>query len=722
MITIYTKLELSYDGLGEIDSIKLTNRQVDVIACLISRHKRKFICRILDISLSTYIEHLRKIKEAINTSRKDKQVDLLEFLETSEVYQALKNHYAKLLIQHYFEKTLCDIFKHKFKSNKYYIKYSGVIDKNNLLNKKIRKHLRLAGIDFEIYNEQNEHSSSIIIHVCSTNYYLKYYSADSISIRQDVDSTVSAKNPEFSYYDSIFKFLSIVYGFSNIKEFQIDFNGKKIAYEKNLLNDTVFSLNNNINKYTSTNYKKIIKNDYIKDYLPYLNFFKKYKLYLTFILFSMFIYSSTSNIGLFLSKALRVTYIDLLERKVILNLPPRNKNFVERENVFRLVKKNFKKSSIGIMLQAIVGTGGIGKTQVAIEYAYRALEKNKYKAVLWVSAQSDVCINNSYSKFATKMKIDTNNLNDSQVINAVHSYLIDKFRYNNVLIILDNAPSRKIVEKYLRDLHNIWPIDLAPHVLITSRSQHWIEDIIFLDILSSVEAKKIVKKILPNSQDYLVKDLINALHHFPLALIQAAGYIKQHTNIEHYLKLYFSKKREYLDILPEGYNQYEDTVWRTLSVTIDRVGSTAKEILYLSSYLYPGDISLDLFEHLSIEQRSRAVQELRDHSLIVLNRNMESFRIHRILQEIIRLKIQEKSVWRNKLIQMANQVLVSNSKLTKQWIKHIIYMSGYLEIEKDLEFYTLLNKCGDFSYNLGMKELANELYLLAINSGNLYLD
>ena len=52
--------------------------------------------------------------------------------------------------------------------------------------------------------------------------------------------------------------------------------------------------------------------------------------------------------------------------------------------------------------QAISGLGGIGKTQLALEYAYRY--RSEYQAVLWAQADTKETLTSSYLELATLLE------------------------------------------------------------------------------------------------------------------------------------------------------------------------------------------------------------------------------------------------------------------------------------------------------------------------------
>src|SRR6266700_2755461 len=84
------------------------------------------------------------------------------------------------------------------------------------------------------------------------------------------------------------------------------------------------------------------------------------------------------------------------ERLSLWTIPyPRNPHFAGREDLLEQLALGLSPSCSGgststrraVLTQpeAIKGLGGIGKTQLAVEYAYRAREQNHYTHTLWIN-------------------------------------------------------------------------------------------------------------------------------------------------------------------------------------------------------------------------------------------------------------------------------------------------------------------------------------------------
>jgi NB-ARC domain len=145
----------------------------------------------------------------------------------------------------------------------------------------------------------------------------------------------------------------------------------------------------------------------------------------------------------------------------VFNVPyERNPFFTGRNEKIKELRDSLVKNSAGALAQAISGLGGIGKTQIAIEYAYRY--RGDYDAVLWVDAETDSNLKSSFLEIATTLNLPGKDAKDiNEVVNAVKRWLETNSGW---LIIYDNADSPELIKPYR-------PRNSMGHILLTSRAQ-----------------------------------------------------------------------------------------------------------------------------------------------------------------------------------------------------------------------------------------------------------
>ena len=349
------------------------------------------------------------------------------------------------------------------------------------------------------------------------------------------------------------------------------------------------------------------------------------------------------------------------QRALLINLPQRNLTFSGRQPALKTLNVLLKQHKFGIITQAITGLGGVGKTQLATEFAYQSAEKGDYQAVVWITAEDPNTMKNAYQEVARCLQLDVKELELSDMQTLVHNKLTELYHNDNVLFILDNVTDYAQISDYLEKAHKQLSPHLTLHTLITSRSQYWQQEPLMLDVFTQEEAYDFIHTHLSKEKPKNINLLAKKLHYFPLALSQAVMYIKQHTNIDDYLKLYAKKQKLYLDQFPNNSNVYNKTLWSTWNVAINKLSSTACELLFVSAYFEPDNVYFTLFNYMPREKRLNAIEELRKYSFIILV-NDKSFKIHRLLQEVIRLSLQHNPKYN---ILASHKISKNNYWLTK---------------------------------------------------------
>src|SRR5437762_4835878 len=130
----------------------------------------------------------------------------------------------------------------------------------------------------------------------------------------------------------------------------------------------------------------------------------------------------------------------------IWNVPfPQNLFFIGREDLLTQLHDQLQKGRTAALSQAISGLGGVGKTQLAVEYTYRFHQD--YQAVLWAHAESPETLISSYTEIATLLNLPVKDTQEQTVIiQAVKVWLQNQ---RDWLLILDNADELDILSTFL---------------------------------------------------------------------------------------------------------------------------------------------------------------------------------------------------------------------------------------------------------------------------------
>src|SRR5438876_4624070 len=163
----------------------------------------------------------------------------------------------------------------------------------------------------------------------------------------------------------------------------------------------------------------------------------------------------------------------------IWNVPyQRNPQFTGRKDVLKRLYEAQRASKMATLTQpqAISGLGGIGKTQTAIEYAYRYCDE--YQLVLWARAETREDLVADVVTMAALLNLPEKNAQEqSTTITAVKRWLET---HPGWLLILDNADDLTIVRDFL-------PVGNTGHILLTTRAQ----------VMSGIARKVEIKQMPP---------------------------------------------------------------------------------------------------------------------------------------------------------------------------------------------------------------------------------
>ena len=268
-------------------------------------------------------------------------------------------------------------------------------------------------------------------------------------------------------------------------------------------------------------------------------------------------------------------------------VPPRNAGFTGRDGMLVTVREALLSGDRAVV-QALHGMGGVGKSQLAIEYAHRFA--SAYDIVWWVRADQPELIMNQVAALALAMGCAQQGTPADIAARAALAALRAKSRW---LLVFDNAETA-------RDLVPWLPGGSAGHVLITTRTGGWQEMAgvpVEVDVFARSESVAILRERVPGMTEADAGSMAEMLGDLPLAIAQASGYMASSgMPAAEYLQLVKSSAAR---ILNEGQVlTYPETLAGAVQLSAERLDRTypaAAQMAGICAFLAPEPIPLSLF-------------------------------------------------------------------------------------------------------------------------------
>ncbi len=296
---------------------------------------------------------------------------------------------------------------------------------------------------------------------------------------------------------------------------------------------------------------------------------------------------------------------------VLWNIPyVRNTHFTGRDELLDRLDQHFSAQMPDVprftrqvamtQPQAIKGLGGIGKTQIAVEYAYRARESGRYMYVLWVNASNEEALLTGFVTLAQLLPsfAGSNEANQQKLVAATKRWL--EQCQERWLLIFDNADNLPALQEYL-------PLSGNGNILFTTRSHAVGSFAVPLDV-DTMDLTEGTQFLLRRAQRLHATDeevnearnIVIALDGFPLALDQAGAFIEETgCQFSEYLMLYQQHRHMLLARRGMQTTNYPDSVATTWSLSfqkIERSNPAAAELLRLCAFLAPDHIPEELLK------------------------------------------------------------------------------------------------------------------------------
>jgi hypothetical protein len=337
---------------------------------------------------------------------------------------------------------------------------------------------------------------------------------------------------------------------------------------------------------------------------------------------------------------------------------PKNKRFVGRENIVNTLEEMFFTNEC--QNAAVIGPGGVGKTQVALKFAYWAKENKPNFSIFWVPALSDSSFEQAYTELARKLPIHKDN--DGNPMESVRRFLSSE-EAGPWLLIVDNADDKDMLlgssDTPGGVLENL-PQSERGLTLFTSRSREVGvtvagKDVVELYEMNPQEAERFLEKSLIRRD--LLNDsaattrLLKELTYLPLAITQATAYLNiNQVSIAVYLRLLRGTEQDMIHLMSRQFRdntRYKDsqnavaTTWLVSFEQIRKSDNVAAELLSFISRIEPKAIPQSILPSLgSEEQMVHAIGTLRGYALVVRRGDEQMFDMHSLVHLATRIWIQ----------------------------------------------------------------------------------
>jgi hypothetical protein len=429
----------------------------------------------------------------------------------------------------------------------------------------------------------------------------------------------------------------------------------------------------------------------------------------------------------------------------------RNEHFVGREVQLAEAEAKLFSNEQSTTTLAIVGSGGTGKSQLALEVAHQTKQNNKNCAIFWIDASEKDSIYQSYARVAQKLSIlgwEDDQADMSQVI----KHCVAELSQRQCLLIFDNADdtllrssSSSMAEA--APFANYLPQSKLCSVVFTTTNGNIakalaLQNVIELQELLPETAQRMLQNRLSrpllSTEQPALNVLLRELLYLPMAVVQAAACMDASSMT---VQEYQTRLGEHREVAlesnsdsPQGKllgSSVEDPVAATLFVSINEVHRTsavAADYLFFAACVERRDISLGLLDAASVQMRENAIKVLDRYALITRRPAESALDLHRLVHDALRKWLQAQGQFRQYNKRAVTQLLKafpsndhSNRSKWRRLLPHAQCALSHSrtdddnregeEEEEEGERLELARKCAMTLYSDGRWEEAKELFV-----------
>ncbi|KAL6240627.1 hypothetical protein RBB50_012454 [Rhinocladiella similis] len=341
--------------------------------------------------------------------------------------------------------------------------------------------------------------------------------------------------------------------------------------------------------------------------------------------------------------------------------PPKNNRFVGRQKVVDgLCEQLF--TSDGVQTVTLVGLGGVGKTQVALQVAYWTEKEKPDHSVFWVPAINGMSFDQAYAEIFKMLAIRKTS-EDEEVRESVRRYLQRKDS-GKWLLVLDNADDREVLfgsSENPDGLYQYLPKSDEGVILVTTRTMEVAVamggEVVELLEMTPEESKALLTKTVVRKNlmddEKGVTTLLEQLTYLPLAITQAGAYLSRNgISIAKYVELLHGAEQDVVQLLSRefhdptrylltrypGVRNAVATTWLVSFQQIQKTDAAAIELLSFLSCIEAKAVPRSILPPLpSEEEMVYAIGTLEGYAFLVQRGDMGMFDMHRLVHLATRI-------------------------------------------------------------------------------------
>lgn len=314
---------------------------------------------------------------------------------------------------------------------------------------------------------------------------------------------------------------------------------------------------------------------------------------------------------------------------------------------------------------AVVGLGGVGKTQVALQFAYAILKNHPDVSVFWIHALSLETFEQSCIAVASVLGIlDTGD--DKKDVKVLVQQHLGAEKAGKWMLVMDNADEMDVLEgsNGKKGILDYLPKSDSSLIVFTTRDKATAQalagnNILGVEKLHLATASALFRKMLMQRhavhEDAVIDELLQELDCLPLAITQAAAYVNTNAiSVEEYLRLLRNTEQDLIFVMGKEmrdstrYKHAANAVAKTWLVSFEQIlrqDAQAANLLQYMSWIDWKAIPRSILPAVKPEARmAGAIGTLWSYSLITARSDDKTYDMHRLVHVAVKVWIQQKGL------------------------------------------------------------------------------